>query len=62
MKLKPFLQSLFTSMVVLGGIYGLVTFGTESIFHLFVIILVVLFTTIVLYDLFDKDPNRRDHT
>jgi hypothetical protein len=59
MKLSPFLKSLFTAICLLGGIYGLVTFGTVRIVHIIVIIMVVLLTTSMIYDLFDDDYERR---
>ena len=59
MKLNPFLKSLFTAICLLGGIYGLVTFGTETLFHIIVIIMVVLLTTSMIYELFDDDYERR---
>jgi hypothetical protein len=59
MKLKLFLKSLFIAICLLGGIYGLVTFGTVRIVHIIVIIMVVLLTTSMIYDLFDDDYERR---
>jgi uncharacterized membrane protein len=59
MKLKPFLKSLFTAICLLGGIYGLVTFGTVLIVHIIVIMFVVLLTTSMVYELFDDDYERR---
>jgi hypothetical protein len=55
MKLKPFLKSMFASIGLLGGIYGLVTFGSRFILPF----LLVLFMSMVFYDLFDKDYKRR---
>ena len=46
-------------MVLLGGIYALVTFGTKLIFQIIVIVLVVLLTSSMIYDLFDDDYDRR---
>ena len=59
MKTNPFLKSILASMVLLGGIYALVTFGTKLIFHIIVIVLVVLLTSSMIYDLFDDDYDRR---
>jgi ABC-type bacteriocin/lantibiotic exporter with double-glycine peptidase domain len=62
MKLKPFLQSLLTSIIVLGGIYALATYGTKFLFHIFVCAFFIGITTIIVYEIFDKDTKRRDHT
>jgi uncharacterized membrane protein YtjA (UPF0391 family) len=59
MKLNPFLKSLFTALCLLGGIYGLVTFGTETLFHIFVIMFVVLLTTSMVYGLFNDDYDKK---
>jgi hypothetical protein len=59
MKLNPFLKSLFTAICLLGGIYGLVTFGTVRIVQIIVIMFVVLLTTSMIYELFDDDYERR---
>ena len=59
MKSNPFLKSLFIAICLLGGIYGLVTFGTVRIVHIIVIIMVVLLTTSMIYNLFDDDYDRR---
>ena len=59
MKLNPFLKSLFTALCLLGGIYGLVTFGTETLFHIFVIMFVVLLTTSMVYGLLNDDYDKK---
>jgi uncharacterized membrane protein YtjA (UPF0391 family) len=59
MKLNPFLKSLFTAICLLGGIYGVVTFGTETLFHIFVIMFVVLLTTSMIYGLFNDDYDKK---
>jgi hypothetical protein len=62
MKLKPFLQSLFTAICLLGVIFLLVTYGTMFLSRILVVGFFVGITTLIVYDIFDTDPNRRDHT
>jgi hypothetical protein len=62
MKLKPFLQSLFTAICLLGGIYALVTYGTMFLSRILVVGFFVGITTLIVYEIFDTDPDRRDHT
>jgi hypothetical protein len=62
MKLKPFLQSLITAICLLGGIYALVTYGTMFLSRILVVGFFVGITTLIVYEIFDTDPNRRDHT